>query len=245
MPTSASTVLLHEQAEPRTILEHQLAERDTTTQVLNSHTVDDKYTDHDGTVCPETKSQKYSDRDSQNDKYSPQNPKWQGNNNNNRGKFSYPSRGSRPCSRDANNCPRRDQGYGYQYSQPQRGSYRKRFGQGSWRGRSYARQTYGRGQPPHQNDNSMSGLGHPSYKGIPQHHYICSLCSNKRHYDHQCHYAQQIMNHATAVSIKAHQQKNAVYDYNNQQHQNQYQETYTVQNQQNDQQHNQPQNPNF
>ena len=70
MPTSASTVLLHEQAEPRTILEHQLAERDTTTQVLNSHTVDDKYTDNDGTIHPETKSRKYSDCDSQNDKYS-------------------------------------------------------------------------------------------------------------------------------------------------------------------------------
>ena len=89
MPTSASTVLLHEQAEPRTILEHLLAERNTTTQVLNSHTVDDKYTDNDGTVHPETKSQKYSDCDSQNDKYSPQNPKWQGNNNNTCGKFSY------------------------------------------------------------------------------------------------------------------------------------------------------------
>ena len=92
----------------------------------------------------------------------------------------------------------------------------------------------------------MSGLGHPSYKGIPQHHYIWSLCSNKGHYDHQCHYAQQIMNHATAASIKAHQQEDAAYDYNNQhQYQNQYQETYTAQNQQNDQQHNQPQNPNF
>ena len=56
MPTSASTLLLHEHAEPRTILEHQLAERDTTTQILNSHTVDDKYTDNDGTVCPETMS---------------------------------------------------------------------------------------------------------------------------------------------------------------------------------------------
>ena len=64
MPISASTVLLHEQAEPRTILKHQLAERDTTTQVLNSHTVDDKYTYNDGTVHPETKSQKYSDCDS-------------------------------------------------------------------------------------------------------------------------------------------------------------------------------------
>ena len=56
---------------------------------------------------------------------------------------------------------------------------------------------------------SVSGLGHPSYKGIPQHCYICSLCSNKGHYEHQCHYAQQIMNHATAASIKAHQQEDA------------------------------------
>ena len=56
MPTSACTVLLHEHVEPRTILEHQLAERDTTTQVLNSHTVDDKYNDNDSTVHPETKS---------------------------------------------------------------------------------------------------------------------------------------------------------------------------------------------
>ena len=30
-----------------------------------------------------------------------------------------------PCGRDANNHPRRDQGYGYQYSQPQRGGYRR------------------------------------------------------------------------------------------------------------------------
>ena len=137
MPTSASTVLLHEHAEPRIILEHQLAERDTTTQILNSHTVDDKYTDNDGTVRPETKSQKYSEHDSQNDKYSPQNPKWRGNNN--RGKFSYQSRGNRPCSRDANTHPHRDQDYGYQYSQPQRGGYQRQFGRGSWRGRSYAR----------------------------------------------------------------------------------------------------------
>ena len=54
------------------------------------------------------------------------------------------------------------------------------------------------------------------------------------------------MNHATAASIKAHQQEDAAYDYNSQQqYQNQYQETYTAQIQQNDQQHNQPQNQNF
>ena len=71
MPASASTVLLHEHVELRTILEHQLAERDTTSQVLNSHAVDDKYNDNDSTVHPETKSQKYSERDSQNEKYNP------------------------------------------------------------------------------------------------------------------------------------------------------------------------------
>ena len=54
------------------------------------------------------------------------------------------------------------------------------------------------------------------------------------------------MNHATAASIKAHQQEDAAYDYNSQQqYQNQYQETYTAQNQQHNQQHNQPQNQNF
>ena len=76
MPASASTVLIHEHAEPRSILEHQLAQQDTTTQVLNSHTVDDKYNDNNSTVRPETKSRKYSDRDSQNEKYSLRNPKW-------------------------------------------------------------------------------------------------------------------------------------------------------------------------
>ena len=54
------------------------------------------------------------------------------------------------------------------------------------------------------------------------------------------------MNHATAASIKAHQQEDAAYDYNSQQqYQNQYQETYTAQNKQTDPQHNQPQNQNF
>ena len=55
MPTSASTVLLPEHVEPRTILEHQLAERDTTSQVLNSHTVDDKYNDNDSNARPGNK----------------------------------------------------------------------------------------------------------------------------------------------------------------------------------------------
>ena len=54
------------------------------------------------------------------------------------------------------------------------------------------------------------------------------------------------MNHASAASIKAHQQEDAAYDYNSQQqYQNQYRETYTAQNQQTDPQNNHPQNQNF
>ena len=79
---------------------------------MNSHTVDDKYNDNDS--------------------------KWRGNNNTNREKFSYQSRGNPLRGRNANNHPHRDQAYGYQYSQPQRGSYRRRFGRGSLRGRGYA-----------------------------------------------------------------------------------------------------------
>ena len=72
MPTTASTVLLHEHTQPRIILEHQLAEREEPTQTLNSHTVDSKYDDQDkgndgNKLC------KYNDHDSQNDKYSQHN----------------------------------------------------------------------------------------------------------------------------------------------------------------------------
>ena len=39
------------------------------------------------------------------------------------------------------------------------------------------------------------------------------MCSNKGHYDPQFHYAQQVMNHATAASIKAQQQEDSDYQY--------------------------------
>ena len=57
------------------------------------------------------------------------------------------------------------------------------------------------------------GLGHPSYNGILQHRYMCTLCSNSGHYDHQCHYVQQVMHHAMAASIKAQQQEDSDYQY--------------------------------
>ena len=99
MPNTASTVLLHEHVQPRTILEHQLAETEDHTQVLNSHTVDDKYNNSNKMMHSDTKTSEYSDRDSQNDKYNQKSSKWRGNNN--CGRFSYQSRGNRPCGRDA------------------------------------------------------------------------------------------------------------------------------------------------
>ena len=125
MPNTASTVLLHEQIQPRTILEHQLAETEDHTQVLNLHTVDDKYCDSNKMIHSDTKTSKYSDRDSQNDKYNQKTSKWRGNTNH--GRFSYRSRGNCPHGQDAGVPLRKDQSYGYQYSQLPRGIYPKQF----------------------------------------------------------------------------------------------------------------------
>ena len=76
MPTSASTVLLHEHTQPRAILEHQLAEWEASIQTLNSHTVDNKYDDDDDKAHSDSKSLKFTTRDTQNDKYNQQNSKW-------------------------------------------------------------------------------------------------------------------------------------------------------------------------
>ena len=77
---------------------------------------------------------------------------------------------------------------------------------------------------------------------MTQHRYIYSLCSNKGHYDHQCHYTQQIINYATAASIKAQQQEDNNYNAQQQPYQNQYQETYTSSNPQGDTSQNTNQN---
>ena len=90
MPASASTVLLHEHAQPRAILEHQLGELEAPIQMWNSHTVDNKYDDDDddNKAHSDSKSCKFSTLDTQNDKYNQQNSKWHGNNNNH-GRSSY------------------------------------------------------------------------------------------------------------------------------------------------------------
>ena len=126
MPTSASTVLLHEPAQPRAILEHQLAEQEVPVQTLNSHTVDIKY-DDDDKIHSDNKSCKFNNRDPQNDNYKQQNPKWHGINNNH-GRPSYQTRGYHLRGRDSNNRPCREQNYGYQYAPVSRSNFRKRFG---------------------------------------------------------------------------------------------------------------------
>ena len=47
-------------------------------------------------------------------------------------------------------------------------------------------QPRGRGYMP------QAGTGDPEYKGIPQYKYICGVCRNKGHYDHQCHTLQHL-----------------------------------------------------
>ena len=53
-----------------------------------------------------------------------------------------------------------------------------------WRSRGF--QPRGRGYVP------QAGTGDPEYRGIPQYRYICGICRNKGHYDHQCHTLQHL-----------------------------------------------------
>ena len=38
----------------------------------------------------------------------------------------------------------------------------------------------------------QAGTGDPEYRGILQYKYICGICRNKGHYDHQCHTLQHL-----------------------------------------------------
>ena len=50
--------------------------------------------------------------------------------------------------------------------------------------------------------------GNPNYGGIPQYKYICNVCGNKGHYDHQCHTAHQVMQHIYPVAAQGRQPLN-------------------------------------
>ena len=209
-PSASTTMLLHEAKVQHEVLEHQLAERSKYDQDKDKS---------DKSQHPEDYSRHSENNQSYNtaqpNKYNAKSTGWRGTNSGNtfRGRSSNRSRYNRPRGRggyqNVNNQYRQDD---------QQPSYQRPYGfrrrSGGWRGRS------SQGRPPRRNNyrnynayDQSQGLGHPSYKGIPQHRYVCSLCSNRGHYDHQCHYAQQVMNHATAASIRAQQVEDATYNY--------------------------------
>ena len=120
-------------------------------------------------------------------------------NNNNRGRgFSNRGRGYDPNSN----------GYGNNFGQGRGRPFQRR----PWRSRGF--QPRGRGFAP------QSGTGDPGYKCIPQYKYVCGVCRNRGHYDHQCHTLQHL-----AHAMQAQQAQ--TYNYNN--------------NNDNDQDHNKPQ----
>ena len=47
--------------------------------------------------------------------------------------------------------------------------------------------------------------GNPNYGGIPQYKYLCNVCGNKGHYDHQYHTAHQVMQHIYPVAAQGRQ----------------------------------------
>ena len=208
--TASTTMLLHEAKAQHEVLEHQLAERSTYDQDKDNSNKS-QHPDN----CSRHSENNQSYNNTQPNKYNVKGTGWRGANSGNtfRGRSSNRSRYNHPRGRggyhNVNNQYRQDD---------QQQNYQRPYGfrrhSGGWQGRS------SQGRPPRRNNyrnyntyDQPQGLGHPSYKGIPQHRYVCSLCSNHGHYDHQCHYAQQVMNHATAASIRAQQVEDAAYNY--------------------------------
>ena len=79
--------------------------------------------------------------------------------------------------------PGRGRGYDNSYNNYNRGRGRP-FQCRPWR--SWGFQPRGRGYMP------QAGTGDPEYRHIPQYRYICGVCCNKGHYDHQCHTLQHL-----------------------------------------------------
>ena len=76
-----------------------------------------------------------------------------------------------------------DTGYNTYNNNYNRGRSRP-FQRRPWRSRSY--QPRGRGYA------QQAGTGDLEYRGIPQYKYVCGVCRNRGHYDHQCHTLQHL-----------------------------------------------------
>ena len=181
-PASATTVLLHENSpDTKEIKEHQLAPVPKT----------------------EKKGQYQRDRNKQvnnNDSPRGQNTSFQRGQprfrqsrgrQNQRGGF-FRGRGSQQYDQRFNNRGRGSSGRGRGYDNGYSGygntfyprDRGRPFQRCPWRSRGF--QSRGRGYVP------QAGTGDPEYRGIPQYKYICGVCSNKGHYDHQCHTLQHL-----------------------------------------------------
>ena len=116
------------------------------------------------------------------------------------------------------------------YSQP-RGGFQRGRGRGYRGGRglpmyqsqnNYGNVPYGQQQRPYYpNNNPQNQFANDvqqSYKGIPQARWVCNLCANRGHYDHQCQFAQDFMTRtARAFGYNPRQFAHNNYDHDNQQ----------------------------
>ena len=181
-PASATTVLLHNALpDAKELNEHQLApvpkldkkgpnQRDKTKQANNHHTPrgqNGSFQWGQSGFCP------------------------QRGRSNQRGGF-FRGRGGQQNDQRYNNRGRgfsgRGQGYDNSFNSYGNNYYprtRSRpFQRLPWRSRGF--QPRGRGYA------LQAGTGDPEYQGIPQYKYICGVCRNKGHYDHQCHTLQHL-----------------------------------------------------
>ena len=90
-----------------------------------------------------------------------------------------------------------DTGYNTYNNNYNRGRSRP-FQRRPWRSQGY--QPRGRGYAP------QAGTGDPEYRGIPQYKYVCGVCCNRGHYNHQCHTLQHL---AHAIQTQQAQNYNA------------------------------------
>ena len=63
---------------------------------------------------------------------------------------------------------------------------------------------------------TLSGTGDPQYKGIPQYKYLCGICHNRGHYDHQCHTLQHLFHAMQLQTWQNTAQPSIEYDNQNQ-----------------------------
>ena len=202
-PTPAPTVLLHtQQVAGRDIQEHQLAAIEK----------DDKQRNSENDKGGSNKPQRYNSSQ-QNQTTNPRgqsNPRQQ-----HRGRFNY--RGNSTRGRGSNQShqrsfPRgrgynRNRGYDNNYAQ-NRYDYQRGRGRSSYRQPWHSHGNYvprGRGYMP-------SGTGDPQYKGIPQYKYLCGICHNRGHYDHQCHTLQHLFHAMQIQNGQNAQTQNTEYD---------------------------------